>query len=553
MIRIKKRLEQLYPGLDVYEDLEKILKRYTEVLAHRQTEKPLTSADSMLITYPDQLSGEQGSPLRCQHEFLKLWVGKRIPLVHILPFYPYTSDDGFSVVDYLEVHPNYGDWIDIRGFSKDYGLMFDAVFNHISAQSKWVKGYLSGDPNYENYCISIDPQTDLSGVIRPRALPLLTLFESFNGPKHLWTTFSEDQVDVNIKNPKVLLNLVEVLLFYVSQGARLIRLDAIAFLWKELGTNCIHLKQTHEIVKLFRDCLNIVAPDTLIITETNVPHEENISYFGEDGDEAQLVYQFPLPPLTAHAILTNSSLSLQLWASQLELPNQFCTFFNTMASHDGVGVRGAEGILSKEQVLELGKACEQRGGKVNYKHNIDGSQSPYELCINFMDLISHPDDDDSLRARKMLLAQSILISMPGLPGIYFHSLFGSRNDYKGLESTGMNRSINRQKLDQATLEKELKSGLRSLVFKPYMTMLEIRSNQLAFDPYGHFEFPITDDSIFCIIRSSGGQRLACVHNLSDSEYDANELLESIAFDPNGGLLQSMGAQLAPFSFEWFEA
>ncbi len=550
---IKQRLENLYPELDVYADLEKILKRYKEALAHRQSKNPLTSADSMLITYPDQLKGEQGSPLRCQHEFLKLWVGKRIPLVHILPFYTFTSDDGFSVVDYMEVNPDYGDWVDIRGFSEDYGLMFDAVFNHVSAHSKWVTGYLSGDPNYDNFCIAINPQTDLSEVVRPRALPLLTQFNSFDGQKFLWTTFSEDQVDVNVKNPKVLLSLLETLLFYVSQGARLIRLDAIAFLWKEIGTNCIHLKQTHEVVKLFRDCLNVVAPDTLIITETNVPHEENISYFGENGDEAQLVYQFPLPPLTADAILNNSSLCLQLWAAGLELPNKFCTFFNTMASHDGVGVRGAEGILSPEQVNALGKACEERGGKVNYKHNIDGSQSPYELCINFMDLISHPDDKDSLRARKMLLAQSILLCMPGLPGIYFHSLFGSRNDYAGLKNSGSNRSINRQKLTQSTLEKELKNGLRPLIFHPYMSLLEVRANQLAFDPYGDFDFPVTDERIFCILRSSGGQRLACIHNLGDSDYDANELLESIAFDPNGGLLKNRGAKLEPFDFEWFEA
>ena len=456
-------------------------------------------------------------------------------------------------MDYLEVHPDYGDWVDIRGFSKDYGLMFDAVFNHVSARSKWVTGYLSGDPNYDDFCISVDPQTDLSGVIRPRALPLLTLFNSFNGPKHLWTTFSEDQVDLNIKNPKVLLSLLETLLFYVSQGARLIRLDAIAFLWKEIGTNCIHLQETHEVVKLFRDCLNLVAPDTLIITETNVPHEENISYFGENGDEAQLVYQFPLPPLTAHAILNNSSLCLQLWAAGLELPNKSCTFFNTMASHDGVGVRGAEGILTPSDISFLGKACEERGGKVNYKNNVDGSQSPYELCINFMDLISHPDDEDDLRARKMLLAQSILLCMPGLPGIYFHSLFGSRNDYAGLEATGANRSINRQKLTQTELEKELESGIRPLVFRPYMDMLEIRANQLAFDPYGDFEFPITDDRVFCILRSSGGQKLACIHNLSDSIYDANELLETIGFDPNAGLLKNCGATLKAYDFEWFEA
>jgi len=119
---------------------------------------------------------------------------------------------------------------------------------------------------------------------------------------------------------------------------RIARLDAVAFLWKELGTNCLHLPETHELVKLFRDVCEIVAPRAIILTETNVPHAENVSYFGQ-GDEAHMVYQFSLPPLLLHAFITGNGQYLTHWASGLEPPPAGCTFFNFTASHDGVGVR----------------------------------------------------------------------------------------------------------------------------------------------------------------------------------------------------------------------
>src|SRR5690606_35016656 len=108
---------------------------------------------------------------------------------------------------------------------------------------------------------------------------------------------SADQVDLNFKNPAVLLATTRALLFYVEHGAKFIRLDAIAYLWKEIGTPCIHLPQTHQVIQLMRAVLDEVAPDVRLITETNVPHPDNISYFGAGTNEAQLVYNFALPPL----------------------------------------------------------------------------------------------------------------------------------------------------------------------------------------------------------------------------------------------------------------
>jgi sucrose phosphorylase len=350
--------------------------------------------------------------------------------VHILPFFPYSSDDGFSIIDYTAVNPEWGTWADIRQLGEHVRLMFDAVINHISCQSEWFQGFLRDDPQYAGFFIIVDGGADLSMVVRPRALPLLTPVETSTGKRFVWTTFSEDQIDLNFGNPEVLLRLVDVLLLYVEQGAEFIRLDAIAYLWKRLGTPCIHLEEAHRVVKLLRAVMDAVAPGVLLITETNVPHDENISYFGDGTDEAQMVYQFSLPPLTLHAFLTGNATYLTRWATTLQPFSSETTFFNFLASHDGIGVRPAEGILPPEEVQRLVDTTLAHGGFVSHKTDGDGAQSVYELNISYFDALSDPRDNEplALQVDRFLAAQAIMLALQGVPGIYVHSLFGSRSD-----------------------------------------------------------------------------------------------------------------------------
>ena len=320
-----------------------------------KTGQPLfNEQDVILITYSDLLSQPHQPPLQSLRNFHQDYLSDTINTIHLLPFFPYSSDDGFSVIDYKAVDPALGDWQDIAQFtSQGVKLMFDAVINHISAQSDWFQNYLEGDPHFRNYFIEVDPEVDLSLVTRPRALPLLTAVHTNRGTRHVWTTFSADQIDLNYQNPETLLDVLDVLLFYVKQGADLIRLDAIAYIWKEIGTSCIHLPQTHAIVQLIRAVLDKVAPGVLLITETNVPHEENISYFGNGSNEAHLVYQFSLPPLTAHALITGSAVYLTQWADSLRTLSEETTFFNFNASHDGIGIRPVSGILPRKISIYL--------------------------------------------------------------------------------------------------------------------------------------------------------------------------------------------------------
>ena len=323
--------------------------------------------------------------------------------------------------------------------------MFDAVINHISSKSRWFAGFLRGEEKYQDYFISVNPNIDLSLVTRPRSLPLLTPFETPEGEKYLWTTFSADQIDLNFSNPETLLDVLDVILFYIKSGANLIRLDAIAYLWKEIGTTCIHLPQTHTIIKLLRAIVGEVSPDVLLVTETNVPHEENVSYFGDGADEAHMVYQFALPPLTAHAIITGSSRYLRGWASSLEYPSPETCYFNFTASHDGVGVRPVTGILPEADLEVLLQQTQAHGGRISLKTNQDGTTSPYELNINYFDLLNNPSSDEpqTLHADRFMASQAIMLMLKGIPGIYFHSLMGSRNYYQGVEESGHARTINR--------------------------------------------------------------------------------------------------------------
>jgi glycosidase len=503
---------------------------------------PLSERDSLLITYGDQVSARDADgrltepPLKTLADFCRRHLGGVVGGVHILPFYPYSSDDGFSVIDYTAVDPALGGWDDIARLRPDFRLMFDAVVNHISAQSEWFQAFIRGDPEYADFFIVVAGDPDLSGVTRPRALPLLTPVETASGPRRVWTTFSADQVDLNFANPEVLLRVMEALLLYVARGADFLRLDAIAYLWKEIGTSCIHLPQTHRLIQLMRAALDEAAPQTLLITETNVPHVDNVSYFGDGQNEAQLVYNFALPPLTLHAFHTGSARVLSEWAAGLERPSDQATFFNFLASHDGVGVNPARGILPEAEIEALVRRVQAHGGLVSYKHNSDGTQSPYELNVNFFDALSDPAGGEPLEAQaaRFMAAQAIMLALVGMPGIYFHSLFGSRGWPEGVAETGRNRSINRRKLEAALVEAELAQAgsLRRLVFERYRRLLLARARSRAFHPLGRQQVLYLGEAVFALAREApdGSARAICLHNVSGTKQQVAVSLRALGWD-----------------------
>ena len=445
----------------------------------------------------------------------------------------------------------------LNALAENFNLMYDCVINHISKSSDWFQGYLAGDERYQDYFVESDPSLDYSSVTRPRALPLLTPFTKANGETaHVWTTFSDDQIDINFANPQILLESIDILLMYAANGGRSIRLDAIGFIWKVLGTSCIHLPQAHDIIKLWRLVLDIAASGTLLITETNVPHPENVAYFG-NGDEAHMVYQFPLPPLTLHAFLSEDSSVLTLWAEGLTLEamenlsaGRQTTYFNFLASHDGIGVRPTEGILTDTDRQFMCSEVERKGGRVNYKHNGDGTQSPYELNINYLSAITEPSDTDHDKARKFLAAQSLLLSFIGVPAIYYHSFLGSENDIAGMEASGINRRINREKFSLDELEDELNTQgtLRQQVYSEMITLLNLRQQHAAFSPLSKQTVLDLGKGLFGLIRGEGESRITYILNLTSQPQQVT--LAQGGTDVISGETFASQSTLAPYQFIW---
>jgi len=508
-------------------DLQTLLERFCEQHPElrRQPPQPLTQRDIILIVYPDQVQQPDVPPLETLAQFCRRTLGGLISGVHILPFYPSSSDDGFAVMDYRQVDPAFGGWDSIASLRQDFQLMFDAVINHVSSRSEWFQRFLRGDPLYRQYFIVVEGDPDLSQVTRPRALPLLTAFQTAEGERRLWTTFSADQIDLNYRNPRVLLEVVDLLLFYAAQGADFIRLDAIAYLLKEIGTACIHLPQTHAIIRLFRAALQAAAPNLRLITETNVPHAENISYFGDGSDEAHLVYNFALPPLVLFSLLRGEAEKLSAWAAEIKAPSSETAFFNFLASHDGVGLNPVRGILDEAEIGFLVETVEAGGGLTSYKSNPNGSTSPYELNVNYFDALALPGEPPlGAPLERFMLAQAIMLCLAGVPGIYFHSLFGSRGWREGVVLRRSNRAINRQKLRLADLEAELadQTSLRLHVFQRYRALLRARASQAAFHPAADQQVLPLHPAVFAVLRSPRslgdppemGRPVLCLHNLS---------------------------------------
>jgi glycosidase len=517
--RIENRLQRLYGDASpaLLRRFSHLIGRYGVGPGNCPDPKPLwTEKEVILITYADMIQREGSPPLAVLREFAGKHLKQAFRTIHILPFYPWSSDDGFSVIDYRAVDPRYGKWKDIEALATDFRLMFDLVLNHCSAQSRWFKDYITGIAPARYYFLPTDPELDLSAVVRPRPWPLLTSTRTRDGKAHVWTTFSEDQVDLNWKNPDVLFEFLDILLFYLSKGASILRLDAVAFMWKEIGTNCLHRPETHELVKLFRDVLDLVEPPCLLLTETNVPHAENLSYFG-DRDEAHMVYNFSLPPLLLHSLLRSDATELTRWAASLPELCSEQTFLNFTASHDGIGVRPLQGLLPDNEVQWLVNQVLNRGGRVSAKRNSDGTESPYELNITYRSALTIPDSPD-LSVGRFLCSQAILLAFKGVPALYFHSLVGTPNDEAAADATGQPRAINRRRYQVAELDAilNLENHPQRRIFTTLQSWLRKRTSHTVFHPDAPMQVLDLGPSLFAFERRcpESGHRLLALFSVS---------------------------------------
>ncbi len=564
--RISRNLTFLYgdeQGVQTFNMLQEMMQEGRSKIPKRDARpgnEIFGQSDIAIITFPDafQRRGESGElsepPLQTLRRFLTDHAGDVVNTVHVLPFNPSNADRGFSPINYSIVDPRFGDWRDIVDIGEDYAVMADLVVGHRSTKSEEFQNFLAGDPEYQDFFIWYKPEeidesmeAKLKMIRRPRVHDVLTDFETADKREvKVWTTFSSDQVDVNYKNPQVLLNMARIMLENLQQGVNVLRIDALTYVWKELGTDCASLPQVHTLLQIFRDVLDEVSPQSKIISETNVPHEENISYFGTGdnvGHESHMVYNFALPPLVLDAFSTGNSQHLSTWAASLEPPSPTHTaFFNFLGSHDGIGVMGVKGILPEESFNQLPKQFEDRGGVVSYKTLRDGGRAPYELNSTWWSAINNPDVDFDIGLRKFITSHAISFALQGVPAVYYHSLFGSENDLDTWDKTQVNRDINEKKLDYDDLTSKLDQpdSREARVFGAMKELISLRKAHQVFHPSSRQEVLDVDPRVFALQRGERAEEnILAYHNVSKEEVTFDYAGKTYTLEPFGYLWESV--------------
>ncbi len=543
MIKILQKLISLYGG----DKGKKTAKKLEEIISEAKSKITPSGKefwdeeDIFLITYPNSFWEKNVLPLKTLNKFIDMHLRGTFDAVHILPFFPYSSDKGFSVIDYYQVKPEFGSWQHIEAISKSYRLMADLVLNHVSVKHEWFQKFLAGEEKYWNYFIHFAkdeiPHEALKKVSRPRASPLLTSFSTKRGERWVWTTFSvensTDQVDLNYKNPEVLQEIIRVLLFYLEKGVRIFRLDAIPYIWKEVGTNCKSLPQVHTIISILRGVLDQVCPAALIVTQSSVSFEENISYFGKSTPASQIVYNFSLPPLVLNAFYAQNNSHLNNLALKMNVPNERCSFFNVLALHDGIGINGAKGFLSDQELQHMFDRVQKNSGQLSYRTAPDGKKRVIEMNSTWWSALNTDEESFELQKRKFITSYAICMALKGIPALYYLSLFGQSNDLELYKKTKIKRDLNRTEysLDAIQLQLAKSDSKEATIATELKELVAKRKTMRAFHPNAQQDVVNLDPRVFALVRGEGSERVLALHNISKDRVEVDYEGKKFALEP----------------------
>tara|TARA_R110000824_G_scaffold52692_4_gene146152 strand:+ start:86184 stop:87929 length:1746 start_codon:yes stop_codon:yes gene_type:complete len=520
--RVLAHLKQIYPTYDCEALCQRLLQDMNLLDAPKKPrwlKNNWTEKDITLITYANSVVKEGEAPLLTLDYFLARYFSEKISWVHILPFFPFSSDDGFSVIDYTQVNENFGNWDHIDQIARKFKLMSDLVINHCSAMGQWFNQFKQNKLPGRDYFFAVEKDFDISEVVRPRATPLLRQVQTSAGLKFVWCTFSHDQVDLNFRNPALLEEMLKIIRFYLDSGVQIFRLDAVAFLWKESGTSCLNLEQTHEIIRLLRTLIEYYKPGTIIITETNIPNRENLSYFG-NANEAHIIYNFSLPPLLLNTMVTGNCHALKSWMMSMPPAQKGTTFLNFIASHDGIGLRPLEGLISDDEIQDLIATMELAGGTVSWRSLNDGAMKPYEINISLFDAMrgTLQNPEDGYQEQRFICAHCIMLALEGVPAFYIHSLLATENDYEKLANTNNKRGINRHIWELDEIESLLQGdNHHARILNELKRLIAIRKKQPAFHPNAIMFTLHIGDEVCGFWRQSlrRDQSIFCLNNISD--------------------------------------
>eukprot|EP00759_Apiculatamorpha_spiralis_P029240 PhF_6_TR31490/c0_g1_i2/m.46329/K00690/E2.4.1.7; sucrose phosphorylase len=482
------------------EALAKISQRMRQREIHdgKRTIRHSTS-QNILIVYPNHVQ----PTLDTTNAFISKYCLYCFSHVHVLPYHPSTSYEGYAITDYVKVDDTWGGEMALTSLlqSNQVDLLADIVLNHCSSQHPWIE-----DVDKKDYVLSsedvISSSSWTSTVKRARDTDL---FSNIHG-RLLWTTYSPDLVDLAIcKNPRVLVEIVEIMEHEVMRGASILRLDAFVYVWKKLGTNCVNVQpESSRLVSLFRKILP--SHVQLLPSITNVTQQENYEYIREPQC-ADYVYLLPLSGMTLYSILSKSPLHLMRFLRDTPPAPLGKAYVPMTASHDGIGLSWLRDLLKPEELETLMKQASSTSCRLSSRCG-----APWELNATYFEACGRD-------VRKFILSQVLTLVVRGVPATYFASLVAGENDERGVEVTGDNRAINRGRFDMATLEGKLRQGnsTTAVALRTLVGFLRRR----RFCCWGDFDvnadMVVEEEGENDVLAIRRGANTLCLFNFSDEE------------------------------------
>ncbi len=525
---LRQLLKEIYQDQSA-EDIELLLSQLMQISEENSTLSRKNdsnyhlwdSSSVVLITYPDSIYSSDKPSLNILYDLIISYIGNLSSIVHILPFLYSTSDGGFAVSSHTTIDKSFGDWEDLKKISKKRKLMGDIVLNHISSRHQWVEDFVKDKEPGSKYILSPSKKDNWENVFRPRNTSLFKTIQTIHGPRDVWTTFGPDQIDVNWAEPNLLLEYLKLIALYIENGISWLRLDAVGFIWKRSGGRCINDKKAHKIIKIIRIMLNNLLKDGVLVTETNVPEKDNLSYL-ITADEANIAYNFPLPPLILEAIISQKTDLLNKWLKAWKRLPRNTALLNFTSCHDGVGLIPLKGLMSDVRIKNLLSECEKRGGLISHRTLPEGEEEPYELNISWWSAMkSKSNERNSLQTDRFILSQLFVMALPGIPAFYLQALLACENDLETFKKTGQRRDINRKKFDAYDLFNNLNNpkSFASKNLKFLQFAMKTRSQLKAFHPSSQMRhISVSCSGIVAICRGEREDRVWVIHNFTSKLY-----------------------------------
>jgi sucrose 6(F)-phosphate phosphorylase len=430
-----------------------------------------------LITYPDSMGGDLKS---LNHVLLNYFPEIFKGGVHILPPFPSTGDRGFAPLTYLEIEPKFGDWDDIKAIGENFDVLLDLMVNHISRQSKYFQDFLEKGrkSDYADLFITLDKiwedgnpvQADIDKMFLRRTLPYSTFtIEETGEEEKVWTTFGKtdpsEQIDFDIESEKVKQLFTVFFMNFKEQNVKIVRLDAVGYVIKELGTSCFFVEP--EIYK-FLDWIKELADSLDIELLPEVHSHYSIQY--KLADYGCWIYDFILPYRILDTLVNKTSADLCDY-----LKNRPEKQFTMLDCHDGIPVKpDMDDLIDTKEAKKLVDVCLDRGSNLSLilseEHKAEDGFDVHQIRCTYYSVLNCDDD-------AYLAARAIQFFAPGVPQVYYVGLLAGENDHENIKETGDGREINRHNY---TLE-EIEQSLEKEVVKRLLKLIRFRNEYDAFN------------------------------------------------------------------------